>query len=200
MLERESMLPILPRLWKIGVLDSGIAPSAVLLSASRSFLPNDQSMTDELGHATLCLRALDGALGMYGVPHSSVRLFCAKVLSGVPETDSTRNVSRGLLWLAMMGVDVIAAPLSVAYDCPWIRRAVHYATSRGVRIVAAAGAKHAPPVFPAAYEGVIAVQGYDGASQDPKVHREVACDDSRAVMYYVAGHLASKRAADSFAR
>ena len=194
------MLPVLPRLWKIGVLDSGIAPSAVLLSASRSFLPNDHNTTDELGHATICLRALDGALGMYGVPHARVRLFCAKVLSSVPDTDSTRSVSRGLLWLAMMGVDVIAAPLSVAYDCPWIRRAVHYATSRGVRIVAAAGVRQAQLAFPAAYPGVIAVQGYDGASQDPKVHRELACDDSRAVMYYIAGHLASNGAADYFAR
>jgi hypothetical protein len=179
------------RRWRLGVLDSGLAPTALVVEASRSFVPGDSRVDDTLGHAASCLRALDAALALHGACRHCVRLVCAKVLSPRADAVEPRDVARGLAWLNACDVHLVAAPLSITAPCPALRWASFRAVARGRLVVAAAGRRCATLAFPAAFPGVIAVQGSSGPYPKPDALIEPASDDSRAVMYRVAALLAA---------
>ena len=174
---------------RIGILDSGLAPSSVPIEACRSFIGEDGSLDDETGHATACLRALDASLAFYGVAVQQIRLVLARTLGSRPEATDVEDISRALRWLVEMRVNVIAIPLSVSVDADPLRLATSLAVSRGILVVAAAGIRECRVAFPAAYEGVIAVQANPGRQGDRYVETESVRDDSRAVMCHVARSL-----------
>lgn len=176
-------------LW-LGLLDSGRADTSLTIASARTFLAHDHGADDDTGHAASCLRALEAAIALRGACTGCLRLVCARVFGARDDGRGTRALSRAVVWLAALRVDVIAAPLSLAVECPRTRRAVAWYTRGGGRFVAAAGRTSPTLRFPAAWPGVIAVQGQGGAYPKADVPVEPTCDDSRAVMYRVAALLA----------
>jgi subtilisin family serine protease len=95
-----------------------------------------------------------------------VDLYVADVYCGSPTGGSTDAVIRGLAWLMEENVPVINVSL-VGPPNTLLQRAVEMASARGHLIVAAVGndGPSAPPLYPAAFPGVIAVTGVDRADK-----------------------------------
>jgi hypothetical protein len=95
-----------------------------------------------------------------------VDLYLADVYCGEPTGGSTDAVVRALAWLMKETVPVINVSL-VGPPNALLQRAVEMAAARGHLVVAAVGndGPAAPPLYPAAYPGVIAVTGVDRADK-----------------------------------
>lgn len=150
---------------EIGLIDTGVAAS----------LPYFR-------HVAVVQRAINGkdaqprlhgtavAHLMAGTQRNSARatkIYVADIFSGPrASAGSSFALVRALDWLASQGVPVINVSLSGPRN-PAVAGAIARITRRGHVVVAAAGndGPAAPPVFPGAYEGVVAVTAVDGANQ-----------------------------------
>jgi subtilisin family serine protease len=94
------------------------------------------------------------------MPH--LDLYVADVYCGAPSGGSTAAVIYGLGWLVQENVPVINVSL-VGPPNALLQRVVELMSTRGYLIVAAVGndGPSAPPLYPAAYPGVVAVTGVD---------------------------------------
>ena len=93
----------------------------------------------------------------------TVRAFSANANSA---QGTTFNILKGLDWAAGEGARVINMSFAGPPD-PRLREALQKAYSRGIVLVAAAGnaGPNSPPLYPAAYPGVIAVTATDNRDQ-----------------------------------
>lgn len=141
----------------IGIIDTGIDP---VTPALRSGLLEYQGFASG-GYVP---RAHGTAVGEIAA-REGVALVSADVF-GIDEdaapAATTVALVRSIDWLAARGVRVINISI-VGPDNPILARVVRRAISAGIAIVAAAGNEGpaAPPGFPAAYPGVIAVTAVD---------------------------------------
>jgi subtilisin family serine protease len=89
-------------------------------------------------------------------------LLVADVYGAGPTGGSAEAVSRALAWMAERGVPVVNISL-VGPPNALVRAAVRAFCARGAILVAAVGndGPAAPPLYPAAYEGVVGVTGVD---------------------------------------
>ncbi len=116
---------------------------------------------DENGHGTAVvyqLVARDGYdTGM--VPEASV--MSLRILDGDGRGD-TFTLAKGIVTAVQEGARVINLSLGTPHDLPALRRAIDYAESRGVVIVAAAGNDGTANVaYPASYPEVVSVAAVD---------------------------------------
>jgi subtilisin family serine protease len=97
---------------------------------------------------------------------SVVNVYVADVYCGAPTGGATDAVIRGLAWLIQENVPVINVSL-VGPPNVLLQRVVEMASARGHLIVAAVGndGPSAPPLYPAAYPGVVAVTAVDRADK-----------------------------------
>lgn len=148
---------------RIGVIDTGVAGTLPDLKRTRLIQQGFNGGTpDPALHGTIISSLIAGT---EPTPGTRTEIIVADVFSGPRRTaGSALAVVRALDWMAAQKVAVINVSLAGANN-PVVADAIKRLTARGHIIVAAAGndGPAAPPAFPAAYPGVIAVTAVDAA-------------------------------------
>jgi len=154
----------------VAVLDTGIDAThpdlAGRVLAGRNIVNGNDDTTDQDGHGTN-MAGIIGAVANNGIGVAGVA-WAAKIMpvkvSYPSGAAADGNVAAGIVWAADHGATVISISLSAAIDGRVLQKAVDYATTRDVVVVAAAGNSHSNvPEFPAACRGVVAVGATDTA-------------------------------------
>ena len=149
---------------RIGLVDGSVAQSRPALARAslvqRPFAPGGAQAT---AHATAVASLIAGASGPFHGAAPGATIYVADVYGPTPTGGSAEAVARGLAWLAQSNVPVVnislVGPPNLLLDA-----AVRALLARGALVVAAVGndGPAAPPLYPAAYPGVVAVTGVDG--------------------------------------
>jgi hypothetical protein len=138
---------------RVGLIDGGVDPADPALAHAR-IEPFGCKTASVSRHGTaVAARLVDGDPDtLY-----AANLWCSDAVGG-----STSNLVRALAWMARERVPVINISLVGPYN-PVLARAVQAMIARGHVLVAAVGndGPAAPPLFPAAYPGVIGVSAVD---------------------------------------
>lgn len=148
---------------RVGLVDGSVASGHPALRGVRltqqAFAPGGAKVT---AHATAVASLLAGSGGAFHGAAPSAAVLVADVYGPTPTGGSATAIARGLAWLAQSRVGVINISL-VGPPNLVLAAAVRGLAARGVLLVAAAGndGPAAPPLYPAAYPGVVAVTGVD---------------------------------------
>ncbi|MGD9966026.1 MAG: S8 family serine peptidase [Hyphomonadaceae bacterium] len=136
---------------RVGLIDSGV-DAGTAVAAQRGF-SGGQAVAGAHG-------AIVSSLILSTAPHA--RLYVADIYGGSPVGGTSSAMARGLAWLAAERVPVINVSL-VGPRNRIVETAVEHLVDDGFLIVAAVGndGPAAPPLYPAAYDGVIGVTGVD---------------------------------------
>lgn len=157
----------------IGMIDTaieldhpGLASEQTVLS-QRHFGPIGTARP--LAHGTAVAGRIVGRGAQFAPLVGRTRLINASVFYGqdaLHQGAATVHLIEALDWLAMQGVQVINMSLA-GPDNQVLRQAIEALLARDVSVVAAAGnfGPAAPPAYPAAYPGVIAVTAVDPGGQ-----------------------------------
>ncbi|HEY8617580.1 S8 family serine peptidase [Phenylobacterium sp.] len=149
---------------RVGLVDGSVAREQPTLSGARlvqrAFAPGGAKATP---HATAVASLIAGAWGPFAGAAPGATLYVADVYGPSPMGGSVAALVRGLAWMAENRVPVINVSL-VGPPNRLLQAAVQALTARGHLVVAAVGndGPSAPPLYPAAYPGVVAVTGVDG--------------------------------------
>ena len=128
------------------------------------FANDDNDPTDDHGHGThaagIIAASADNGQGTAGVcPQCTIMPI--KVLDHL-NRGSWANVTQGIVYAVDNGASVINLSLGAAVASRSIERAIDYAESNGVLVIAAAGNNDTDqPFYPAAFENVVAVAATD---------------------------------------
>jgi hypothetical protein len=147
----------------IGLVDGSVAPRTPALARVRlvqqTFAAGGPQAT---AHATAVASLIAGAKGPFHGAAPGAALYVADVYGSTPTGGSAEAVARGLAWLAQAKVPVINISL-VGPPNILLKAAVDALIARGHLVVAAVGndGPAAPPLYPAAWSGVVAVTGVD---------------------------------------
>ncbi|MDB5417394.1 MAG: hypothetical protein JWP50_813, partial [Phenylobacterium sp.] len=148
---------------KVGLVDGAVATGQPSLSGARlvqrAFAPGGSRATP---HATAVASLIAGRKGSFRGAAPGATLFVADVYGTTPTGGSADAIARALGWLAQAGAPVINISL-VGPPNLLLEAAVKALIARGHLVVAAVGndGPAAPPLYPAAYPGVVAVTGVD---------------------------------------
>ncbi|MGN7310215.1 S8 family peptidase [Alkalicoccobacillus gibsonii] len=149
---------------RVAILDSGISThSDLTIRGGVSFVPGEPTTADLNGHGTHVagtVAALNNSIGVIGVAPSA-DLYAVKVL-GANGRGSVSGIAQGLEWAAANNMHI--ANMSLGSDAPstTLERAVNYATSQGVLVIAATGNNGSGSVgYPARYANAMAVGATD---------------------------------------
>lgn len=149
---------------RVAILDSGISThSDLTIRGGASFVPGEPTTADLNGHGTHVagtVAALNNSIGVIGVAPSA-DLYAVKVL-GANGRGSVSGIAQGLEWAAANNMHI--ANMSLGSDAPstTLERAVNYATSQGVLVIAATGNNGSGSVgYPARYANAMAVGATD---------------------------------------
>ena len=140
---------------RVGVIDSGCAPTQALVAARRFWLDEGvlcegELHPDRLGHGSAVLASLQAEAG-------ALPLLLAQVFSEHGST-SALQVAAALFWLAEQGVTLINLSLGLQQDRAVLRQACAEVQRAGVLLCASSPAQGSA-VYPAAYPGVIRITG-----------------------------------------
>ena len=148
----------------LAVVDSGVTLDhpelAGRLLPGRDVANDDNDPDDFFGHgtqvATVAAATGDNGAGMAGIAWRG-KILPVKVLDG-RGIGRDSDIAAGIAWAADHGADVINLSLFGRSSSSAVREAIEYAQSLDAVIVAAAGNDHsASRMYPASYDGVIAV-------------------------------------------
>lgn len=149
---------------RLGLIDTGVDASHPAFAAARieqrSFAPG--GVRAQL-HGTAVASLMVGETPTFRGAAPGAALYVADVYGAGPTGGSVDAIVRGMAWLGALRTPVIDISL-VGPPNRILEAAVRALTARGVLIVAPVGndGPAAPPMYPAAYRGVIAVTGVDG--------------------------------------
>ena len=138
---------------RVGLIDGGVDPADPALAHARIEQFGCKTASVSRHGTAVAARLVDGDPDtLYAAD-----LWCSDAVGG-----ATSNLVSALAWMAREGVPVINISL-VGPDNPVLARAVQAMIARGHVLVAAVGndGPAAPPLFPAAYPGVIGVSAVD---------------------------------------
>jgi thermitase len=147
----------------VAVLDTGIDTSHEDLKGSVAesiILSSSKTLEDIQGHGThiagIITATRNNKLGIAGVA-SNIKLLNVKVAEDNGMVWASK-AAQGIIWATDKGAKVINMSLTVPSKLQVLEDAVHYASSRGVVLVAAAGnSGNNASTYPGAYDEVIAV-------------------------------------------
>ncbi|MDO8799589.1 S8 family serine peptidase [Phenylobacterium sp.] len=145
---------------RIGLVDGGVAAHPSLGPVEqRGFAPGGLKVS---AHGTAVASLMVGRSRAFRGAAPGARLLVADVYGGSPTGGSAAIIAQALAWMARSKVPVINVSL-VGPPNVTLRAAVAALTARGHLVVAAVGndGPAAPPLYPAAYPGVVAVTGVD---------------------------------------
>jgi subtilisin family serine protease len=141
---------------RVGLVDTGVDGGHVAMRGSRlhHFGCDGRQVPDPHGTAVASILVGGRNIG---------DLYAADVYCGEPTGGAVDAVARALGWMARERVAVVNVSL-VGPRNSLLERAVKSLVVRGHIVVAAVGndGPSAPPLYPAAYEGVVGVTGVDG--------------------------------------
>lgn len=145
---------------RIGLIDGGVAANHPGLRSLKLHLSGCEGAIVPSAHGTAVASRL--VAGVRDEAPAQIDVYAADVYCGAPTGGSTDAVVHALSWIVQEGASVINVSL-VGPPNVLLQRVVASAIARGHLIVAAVGndGPAAPPLYPAAYPGVIAVTGVD---------------------------------------
>ena len=154
------------RATRVGLIDSGIDPAHEVFQG----VPLHQHgcagrvVPDE--HGTAVASVLVGRAASFHGAAPGSELYAADVYCGLPTGGAVDAVAEGLSWLIQEGVPVINVSLAGPANRV-LEGVVRRALAGGHLLVAAVGndGPAAPPLFPAAWPGVVGVTGVDARRQ-----------------------------------
>jgi subtilisin family serine protease len=179
---------------RVGLIDGGVEATHEALRSNvvHQFGCEGNPVPSVHGTAVASLLAGSAADFQGAAPHAE--LFAADVYCGLPTGGAVESVAAALSWMAKERVPVVNVSL-VGPRNVLLERAVAVLVARGHLIVAAVGndGPAAPPLYPAAYKGVIGVTAVDGA------HRVLleACRGKHLALAAPGADLRAADAADS---
>ncbi|GGE17365.1 hypothetical protein GCM10011529_24860 [Polymorphobacter glacialis] len=146
----------------IGLIDGGVAAHSSLTKANieqRGFA----GPVTATGHGTAIASLLVGQADRFTGAALGASLLVADVYGGSAANGSAEAIARALAWLDARGVRIVNISL-VGPPNILVERAIAASRKHGMLVVAAVGndGPAAPPLYPASYDGVIAVTGVDG--------------------------------------
>jgi len=150
---------------KVGMVDGSAAASRPALSGvrliQRAFAPGGARVT---AHATAVASLISGAAGRFHGAAPGATLLVADVYGPTPAGGSAQAIATALDWLAQDKAPVVNISL-VGPPNLLLGASVRALIAKGVLVVAPVGndGPAAPPLYPAAYPGVVAVTGVDAA-------------------------------------
>ena len=143
----------------LGMIDNGVDMSAPMLASAKITSRDFASDSDAGSHGTAIASLLvgDGRL-------VDAHLYSANVVGGGEPGAGVFEVVAALNWMQEMDIPLVNVSLAGPHN-PVLEKAIKQATSRGMVIVAAVGndGPSAAPLYPAAFEDVIAVTAVDSA-------------------------------------
>jgi hypothetical protein len=148
---------------KIGLVDGAVAMGQPALAGAdlvqKNFAPGASRAT---AHATAVASLIAGKRGAFRGAAPGATLYVADVYGATPTGGSAEAIVRALAWLAQARAPVINISL-VGPPNILLEAAIKALVARGHLVVAAVGndGPAAPPLYPAAYPGVVAVTGVD---------------------------------------
>ena len=149
---------------RVGLIDGGVeATHEVLRSNTVHQFGCDGNPVPSI-HGTAVASLLAGSAAEFQGAAPRAELFAADVYCGLPTGGSVEAVAAALGWMAKERVPVVNVSL-VGPRNVLLERAVSVLVARGHLIVAAVGndGPAAPPLYPAAYKGVVGVTAVDAA-------------------------------------
>lgn len=168
---------------RIGLIDSGVDPRHPSLSAAAIHTWGCHGHAVPAPHGTAVASLLVGHDTMFHGLAPGTTLYAADVYCGEPTGGSVDALIDALAWLVEHRVPVINMSL-VGTRNLMLERVTEEVIARGFTVVAAVGndGPSAPPLYPAAYAGVVGVTGVDA-------HRQVLVEAERGtqVMFAAPG-------------
>jgi hypothetical protein len=192
---REYHVPVIPVVEPTGpivaVIDTGLDVShpwfATHVLPGRSLVSAPEDWVDVHGHGT-------HVAGVVRQTDPSARILPVRVFDSTG-FGTDRAISEGLVWAVENGARVVNLSLGAPVASNALTRAVEFARSRDVVVVAAAGnygERGSPVVYPAAYDSVIAVAALDGSSAASFSNRGAYVDVATEGMYVLSSHLGGR--------
>ena len=154
----------------VAVLDSGLDPNAGLasiVSAGWDAVDPGRALSDPAGHGTQMAFLASGVLSADGFSASGDTLPLVSVRA-FDEEGKTSNFAfmQALAYAAKAGAKVVNMSWGSDVDSEFMRAAIQAAAKQGLLLVAAAGNEPTGnPIYPAAYDDVVAVGGVAADSQ-----------------------------------
>ena len=147
---------------RVGLIDGGVDTSHVTLRGNTVHLFGCGEARVPSAHGTAVASLLAGSAGDFHGAAPQAELFAADVYCGLPAGGAVDRLAAALGWMARERVAVINVSL-VGPRNALLERVVASLVSRGFLIVAAVGndGPAAPPLYPAAYDGVMGVTAVD---------------------------------------
>ena len=147
---------------RVGLIDSGVDTRHPALRDARLQRYGCEGQAHPAAHGTAVASLLVGQDANFQGALPGATLFAADVYCDAATGGSVQAIAQGLAWLARERVGVINISL-VGPPNLLLQRAVAAAVAKGHLIVAAVGndGPAAPPLYPAAWPGVVAVTGVD---------------------------------------
>ena len=147
---------------RLGMIDSGVALRHPALRQAQVQAWGCDGETHPAAHGTAVASLLVGQDGRFQGAVPGARLLAADAYCDAPDGGSAQRVAKSLDWLAREHAGVVNMSL-VGPANVLLQRAVAAAQAKGLLIVAAVGndGPAAPPLYPAAWPGVVAVTGVD---------------------------------------
>jgi subtilisin family serine protease len=176
---------------RVGLIDSGIDARHPALKHASLTRFGCGGEAHPAAHGTAVASLLVGQDGSFHGAVPGAQLLAADVYCDAPEGGAVPALAQALAWLVRERVAVVNISL-VGPPNAMLERAVAAAQARGLQMVAAVGndGPNAPPLYPAAYPGVIGVTAVDS-------HRRVLLEAGRGPQVALAAPGSEMRGAAS---
>lgn len=152
----------------VAVLDTGVETHPSLAEPNITRVSESTALNDKgdlRGHATAVASLLAGNMADMAGVAPAARILSIQVL-GADGTGDAFTLAKGIVDAVDRGAKIINLSLGTHSDCFLLKQAVDYARGQGVGIVAAVGNDGLEgAVFPARYNGVIAVSAVDASGR-----------------------------------
>jgi len=148
---------------QVGLIDSGVDVRHPAFQHATVHLHGCADGDHPAAHGTAVASLMIGEQGAFRSALPQAVLYAGDVYCDAPTGGSVEAIARELAWMAQMHVAVVNVSL-VGPPNQILQRVVARAVGQGMLIVAAVGndGPAAPPLYPAAWPGVVGVGGVDG--------------------------------------
>lgn len=143
---------------RLGLIDTGVEATHPALTGSRITQRGFAGPPRMGAHGLAVASLMVGRSGAFSGGDPGAALLVADIYGGQTAGGSSTGLAQALAWMVEQGATVVNISL-VGPRNALVERAVARAQARGVTVVAAVGndGPAAPPLYPAAYDGVVGV-------------------------------------------
>lgn len=148
---------------RLGLIDTGVEATHRALVGARISQRGFAGPPRVGAHGTAVASLMVGQSGAFAGAYPGAGLLVADIYGGQAAGGSSTGLAQALAWMVEQGARVVNISL-VGPRNGLVERAVARAQARGLTLVAAAGndGPASPPLYPAAYDGVVGVSAVNG--------------------------------------